>query len=386
MTKHNLFFALSLIFVSPASADQPSVVPLDVISSSQTVPVAGEDGIHFLYELRLSNFSPREVELESIEVIGPKLMLRRYDAQSLINMIATPGQVNEASASLKIAPGSFATIFFDTVLPKDAALPSQFFHRVHIKGAKLETPANLRQFDTAAMMVSSGAPIMLGPPLRGGGWVAANALSNTNDHRRTIVVVNGKARIAQRYAIDFVKLDAEGRAFVGTPGANSAWAGYGNDVLAAADGRIEVVRDGIADNNPGSPPSVPITLDTIGGNHIVIGLPGGAHIFYGHLKPGSIVVHEGEKVHKGQVIAKVGNSGQSDAPHLHIHVADGASALGAEGLAYIFARFEIEGHVPSLAVLESATGWQRPVKVPNERHNELPIENAVVNFGTRTIN
>lgn len=382
MTKFNfsLFLAMGLIFAGPVKAAPPSVVPLDVMSVSQPVPVKGEDGTHLLYEVRLSNFAPREVELESIDVIGTNDVLQRYDAAALITMIGTPGQVKEESAALKISPGSFAILFFDTILPKNAALPSQLSLRVHIKNADLKAPASRKYLDTQPMRVSLHAPEMLGPPLLGDGWVAANALSNTNDHRRTIAVVDGKARIAQRYAIDFVKLDAEGRAFRGDPNVNDAWAGYGKDVLAVADGRIDTVWVGVPDNIPGSGPAVPINLDTIGGNHIVLALPDGAHVFYGHLKPDSIIVHEGDRVRKGQVIAKVGNSGQSDAPHLHIHVADGASALGAEGLAYAFESFKVEGHVPSLAILESTTGW-KPAGEPDERHEELPIENAVVSFG-----
>ena len=382
-----IFIASNLMAVSPAMVEQPSVVPLDVVASSPPVPIEGEDGVHLLYEMRFSNFSPRGVELESIDVIEAGNVLHHYDAPSLVTMIGTPGQEKEGSAKLKIAPGSFAFVYFDTILAREAAIPSRLIHRVHIKASKPDVPASRTILDTPPLRVSRNTPIMLGPPLRGSGWVAANALSNTNDHRRTVVVVNGQARIAQRYAIDFVKLDAKGHAFRGDPSQNASWAGYGTDVLAVADGRVEALHVGVPDNSPGAAPSVPITLDTIGGNNVVLALPGGAYVFYAHLLPGSIVVQKGQQVHKGQVIAKVGNSGQSDAPHLHIHVADGASALGAEGVAYAFENFDVEGHVPSLEILESTAGWdEHPASLENGRREELPIENAVISFDGKSVN
>jgi hypothetical protein len=194
-------------------------------------------------------------------------------------------------------------------------------------------------------------------------------------------VVDGQARIAQRFAIDFVQLDPEGRAFKGDPSKNESWTGYGADVLAAADGIVEVVRDGLPDNRPMSPPSTAVSLETIAGNHIALDVGGGRHVLYGHLKPGSIKVHEGQKVRMGQLLAQVGNSGQSDAPHLHIHVADHASALGADGLPFAFARFSREGFVPSLDILGDPRGWQRAATARSvTRTAELPVDNEVISF------
>jgi murein DD-endopeptidase MepM/ murein hydrolase activator NlpD len=45
------------------------------------------------------------------------------------------------------------------------------------------------------------------------------------------------------------------------------------------------------------------------------------------MKSGSICVGAGEGVHTGQVIGDLGFSGDTTAPHLHLHVADGANPL-----------------------------------------------------------
>ena len=81
--------------------------------------------------------------------------------------------------------------------------------------------------------------------------------------------------------------------------------------------------------------AVPITSETVGGNHIVLDLGGGRYAFYAHLQPGSLKVKVGDRVTRGQVIGLVGNSGNSTEPHLHFHISDGVSPLGSEGLPYV---------------------------------------------------
>jgi len=81
----------------------------------------------------------------------------------------------------------------------------------------------------------------------------------------------------------------------------------------------------------------------------------------------------GDKVRRGQVLGLVGNSGNSTEPHLHFHIENGSSPLGAEGLPYSLASFEVMG---------AGWGWKSAdSKAQTEVHkNEMPLENEVVNF------
>ncbi len=81
---------------------------------------------------------------------------------------------------------------------------------------------------------------------------------------------------------------------------------------------------------------MPITLETVGGNYVALDLGGNRFAFYAHLQPGSIKAKVGDRVRKGQVLALLGNSGNSTEPHLHFQVTDGNSPLGSEGLPYVF--------------------------------------------------
>ena len=84
----------------------------------------------------------------------------------------------------------------------------------------------------------------------------------------------------------------------------------------------------------------------------------------------------GDKVRRGQVLGLVGNSGNSTEPHLHFHIENGNSPLGAEGLPYSLASFEVVGH---------GWGWKpTDASGPSETHkNEIPLENEVVNFAEK---
>ena len=117
---------------------------------------------------------------------------------------------------------------------------------------------------SAQVVIRRTLPLVISPPLRGDGWVALSALSNTNSHRRTLVVVNGRARIAQCFAIDWTRIGADGQAFRGDPSKNANWSAYGAEVIAVANARVVDVNNGIPENDPTSDKkAVPITLETV---------------------------------------------------------------------------------------------------------------------------
>src|SRR5262249_32927219 len=162
-----------------------------------------------------------------------------------------------------------------------------------------------------------------------GTWYAANGPSNRSLHRRTLLAVNGRARIAQRFAIDWLKLGDDGMLFHGDPTQNANWYGYGEEGVAAADGVVTAAGDGIPDNTALSAArAVPITLETVAGNHVIVEHERGRFALYAHLQPNSVKVKVGDRVRRGQALGRLGNSGNSDAPHVHFHLCDASSALG----------------------------------------------------------
>jgi murein DD-endopeptidase MepM/ murein hydrolase activator NlpD len=102
---------------------------------------------------------------------------------------------------------------------------------------------------------------------------------------------------------------------------------------------------------------------------------------YGHIKPGSVRVRVGQKVRAGAVLGRLGNSGNSSAPHLHFHVMDGASVLGSEGVPYVLRRFKLAGKIPAAALGPPGSDYRRFLLArPQPRSKQFPLDLDVVDF------
>lgn len=372
---------LGLTAIIGAQQERPAAIPVDLMVPFAPRPVSAEGQRHLLYELHITNFGGADVTLKRIEVLSAttETVLGTYVGDSLAGVLSRPGTAGLPPKDL-IAGGLRAVAFLDVVAPVASALPRVLRHRVTFR--PITPPNALLQsvVEGAVVAVVNDSPAMLGPPVRGRGWLASHGLSNASSHRRTLLAIDGSARIAQRFAIDWTQIGSDGQVFRGDPAKNVNWTPYGAAVLAVADGRVVELQDGIPENDPtSSTKAVPITLTTVGGNYLILEIGRGRYAFYAHLQPGSFSVRRGARVRRGQVLASLGNSGQSDAPHLHLHIMDAPSPLAAEGLPLVFDAFDLDGHVPSLRVLTDGTGWKQSGP-PSHRHGEMPIENAIVSF------
>jgi len=354
----------------PAPSQRPISAPLDVVVPVAPAAFKAGGKTHLVYELHATNFDRSDCVLTRLEVIGAgEKPLARYEGNELAAMIARPGAAPDVEKP-KIGGGLRAVIYLWLTLEAGAEIPTAIRHRLSIKVGDFPEEMIL---DCARIAVGQ-KPLVISPPLRGGEWLAGNGPSNTSGHRRSLVPIAGQAHIAQRFAIDWVRLREEGRTFTGDPKDNKNYRCYGAEALAVADAIVAAVKDGIPENVPGpTSRAVPITLETVGGNHVVLDLGQGRYAFYAHLQPGSLRVKAGDKVRRGQVVGLVGNSGNSTEPHLHFHITDASYPLGSDGLPYLLTTFEVQG---------KGWGWKATeAKAPAEkRRMEIPLENDVVRF------
>jgi hypothetical protein len=376
-----LSLGLSAAAAPPRQAT-PSNLPVEVEIPTSPMLVTADGRLHAVYELHLTSFSRLELHLREIDVTdgAGRRLLARYEGRGLAELIGGPGAAADPSDRRIIGPDSSVIIFLDVTAPSRDGMPSVLSHRLVLEPVRGFTAADTT-LEAIRVPVRGEAPIILGPPLRGGGWVASHALSNTSEHRRSVVFVDGKAWIAQRFAIDWLRIGPNGQAFAGDPARLQNWAPYGAAVLAVADGRIVDEKDGVPENDPtAAAKAVPINLATAGGNYVILDLGGGRYAFYAHLQPGSLAARVGDRVRQGQIIARLGDSGNADAPHLHFQVMDANAPLAADGLPYEFRSFSVEGVLPSLSVLADGKGWRPPPGPQELRRNALPTENEVIDF------
>jgi murein DD-endopeptidase MepM/ murein hydrolase activator NlpD len=357
----------------------PKEKPLSVFDDV-VVPIApttfkADGKWHIVYELHVNNMDRWDHRLMQVEMVSGDSAARslvKYSGAEVETVLARPGHPG-ATEKAKIEPGAMAIIYMWATVDTLEAVPATVRQKITVK---IGTYPEDLTIETAAIPVGRAA-VAISSPLRGDHWLAGNGPSNSSGHRRALVPIDGHAAIGQRFAIDWVRLRDDGKTFQGDEKDNKNYLAYGNEAFAVADGVVTETKDGIPENIPGANSrAVPITLETVGGNHVILDIGGGHFAFYAHLQPGSLRVKLGEKVHRGQVVGLVGNSGNSTEPHLHFHIENGNSPLGAEGLPYSLASFEVVGH---------GWGWKpADAKGPAEVHkNEIPMENEVINFAEK---
>lgn len=185
-------------------------------------------------------------------------------------------------------------------------------------------------------------------PFANGGWYSIMGNDWTDLHKMDPV--------SQSFAYDFVRLGPDGALFAGAGLRNEDHFCWDQPVLAPANGKVLFVRDGLADSTPGQPPDFGLIQSDprmMTGNTVVIGHGQGECSYLGHLRQGSIVVRQGQRLRQGQVIARVGNSGISQGPHLHYHLQAGPNLFIDHGLPVQFSHFAVTGDVVERGAIPS---------------------------------
>jgi urea transporter/murein DD-endopeptidase MepM/ murein hydrolase activator NlpD len=163
-----------------------------------------------------------------------------------------------------------------------------------------------------------------------------------------------------RHAWDFEITDEEGKTYKGSGDLPADYYCYDKAVLAPADGTIETVVDGIDDNVVGQK-----NLEKNWGNTVVIRHQDQLFTKFSHLKPGSMEVAPGDRVTRGTVLARCGNSGHSPYPHLHFQV-QRTPYIGSRTTDYPFSHYMCrEGGHPVLrtVALPEAGEWVANIEV-----------------------
>lgn len=352
----------------PASASLKPVFPpvqLEIRTSFEPTvfPSAGRN--YLIYELYLQNFTSAPLTVRGIEVINADNAIEEPIAEinaEQLDALLRPIGIDKMDDPHGLGAGQSVIAFLCLAFEGNTPVPNKLRHRVLLDSSVAEGPVIETHHNTLQV---------LGSPVAGTGWTAAGGPSIHSHHRPGVFVAGGLAQISRRYALDWKKLKQGSSSSGGALDVRSYYA-YGEKVLAVADGTIVAAKDGLPDNVPrtaaGFETAVPITMENIAGNSIVLDLGDGQFAYYAHLQPGSLSVKTGDRVRRGQLLARIGNSGDAREPHLHFQVTTSPDILASEGVPYL---------IDSYRMKVAGGDWQT-------RTREFPLGDIVIDFGADT--
>ena len=367
---------------APAQADDRYTPVIQSVESSPKWFKDTNGRVHLVHELKLTNGFPVPVTVTGVTVRDRerRRVIERLDGDRL--EAATSLQASPTEPETEIPGSGVGVVWFDIKLRRGARIPRSVRHTVTVKVPPgLPVPENITS-SGGVRRVDRRRPIVLTPPVRGGGWIAVGSCCD-GPHRRSLQPVNGRLNLGQRFAIDWNRMDNTHRWVVGDDNVNENWVFFGQPVLSVGRARVVKAVDRFQEQIANNPR--PVGLREGDGNHVILRLGRGRYAFYAHLKAGSVRVREGQLLRPGQVIGLLGNTGSSTGPHLHFHVMSGPSALDADGLPYAFDRWTLTGRTPPLddALIEKVNAAQ-PTPVDRTgsgaRRGRLPLGRDVVRF------
>ena len=380
ITRLAVFFCL--LFAAPAAfAGDPHPPPLNISFLAPPSPIVQSGQTRLFYEMLITNFSKTGYVLDTIEARAGDVQSKISGAalSPLILHLGAPVPPKDDLAVRTIQGGRSVIVFLTLDFGKSSA-PGAIAHTLHVLTERNEP----HDIVLAPLPVMQDKPIVVAPPLRGQ-WIAGDSVNNLPDaaHRRAVLIDDGHAWLAQRFAIDWVQVQTVNGAattFKGPEDKNESYFCYDQPIYSVAPGKVVEASDGMADNVPHSGKyAVPIDFNNAAGNHVVVEIAPHRYVLYAHMRPGTVQVKARDRARTGQILGHVGNTGSSTEPHLHMHIDDQPSFLAGNGMPYAFTEGEasgpVEANVSSPGVIHlGPIGPQHPFK------NDYPGLNALVTF------
>ena len=370
--------AASLGTPDPAASNTTA---LQVTAVGAPQRVHGSDGReHIDYDLVITNSFTAEVTLTSLVVRGGGKELLTLSGDALAAAIRPFGG---GGPTTSIAVSSSVVVYVDIVLPRSAGrtVPKRVSNRLAYTvppGAPLEAIIGSTTVRGPDLRVDRRTPIVIAPPLRGGGWASLNGCCADASvaHRSTILSANGTYVAPETFAVDYIRI-VDGRLYDGDGTQNADWFGYGVPVRAVASGKVVSA----VDDRPEVPPftatddNPTITKPSqFGGNGVVVKIRPGVFGHYYHMQPGSVRVEVGQRVRTGRSSAGTATAGTSTAPHLHFGVDDGPNPLTSSSLPFEIDRFRFEGTVAAGPTELAVTGK------PHDERRSHPLVTSVSDY------
>ncbi|MFS0732340.1 M23 family metallopeptidase [Microbacterium sp. 1P10UB] len=383
---------------APAVADGEDLTPdiafTALIAQPTTVPapVLASDGkVHLAYELLLTNAAPITYAVSALEVLDPDsgdtlLTIGPDVIQRAITRLGASSEGVDATGPVEIGSAQTWIAWIDVAVDPDK-VPTRLQHRTEGEVVRPDGAVQSAPYLLTTVAVSDEQAAVVGSPVAAGDWyMSEGCCSNYTHHRNGFLPVNGVGLAPQRFAIDFFKVDENGKTWEGDPSQLSSYFSYRQPIVAAASGTVVRAVD-VFENTDAAPepPTVPPIIETVG-NHVVVEIAPGRYLLYGHMDPGSVKVKVGDTVEAGQELGLIGSSGNSTTPHLHFQLQTEPTFFPTDSVPYVFDSFTLLGSVPD-RIWDDDLGLQPTGQLPfdkidpSDRKNELPLDRTVVRLG-----
>lgn len=335
---------------------------------------------HIIYEYIVTNNSTVSININKIKIIKDNCKhIKIITGKKLEENFSIMSKIFTLSPQIPILqPSETGVIYFLLTFSHDSKYVENTFY--------IESDSNKSVIIPNQLIISKCNPIMINPPLKGKNWYAADGPSNDSSHRRIILTLNGDTVIPERFAVDFIQYGKKGL-IKGDPSLNESYYGYRSPIFSVANGKVIDLKDGFPDNIPGQTP--PIPLEDSGGNYLIIQLDNCHDVLYAHIVPGTIKVNIGDYVHEGQLLGLLGNSGNSEFPHLHFQIntkvlpignSNQPSLLNCQGVPWHLNKFILEDYV----IIENHPTLPIPLTIKVVDHklvkNEILMDKNLVSF------
>jgi hypothetical protein len=331
---------------------------------------------HVEYELLVVSVFPEPLTLSSVTVLGPAgKELMRIDGAVLAAATQT---LFAKTASPVIFASAAVSVDVDLILPPDTA-PERVTHRIAYTlkaDSQLGLLADPPEVDAPEVAINHQAAIVIRPPVKGDGWLAGAACCKPNVHRDERIAINAsRIETAETFAVDLVRVRQD-RIFDGDGKAVEQYYGFGEDVLAVADGTVVSVHDGMSDQTP-FVLMTPKSTSDYGGNNVMLQIAPNVFAWYAHLRERSIAVKVGDAVKAGAPIGKLGNTGPSEGPHLHLGLLDKPDPIAGRSLPFVFDSFVLVGAVD----FDKSEGDRLAIMAQSRQvRSEYPLYGGVLNL------
>jgi len=251
-------------------------------------------------------------------------------------------------------------------IPLGATPPETVFHKFVFKNVVTQEEKAVEGGLFSPRINES--PVVISSPLKRKNLVFANQ-STMGYHFYVLIFTDSDIFTPERYAFDTIELNDELTSmYEGDPKVNESYFNYGSTLYAVADGVVVRIQDGLPENHGDAQDVTFNSLMEYAGNFLALDIGGGRYAYYCHCIPGSFLVAEGDSVKEGDPIARLGNSGNSTAPHLHFQISDGPVIFSSKGIPIVLKEYIKTGEFSEIT----------SVVLPDERFSGAMMEQATV--------